>query len=183
MFPTTSMVLRGRPEVPFHTGTMNRQNDGPPTRAATLAWQLLRLGAWGVQLRASNQCAGGIHLCDLDLAGTEIRFRELTSRARHRGVEARAASHARRGHDRGCAALGLPLAFVDNALHEWDQTGAQPLMMEAVTEAVSEIGVYVARTQHWAAGDATEALTYAVERRISPLPPRPGHGGIAMGSP
>ena len=85
----------------------------------------------------------------------------------------RAETHARRGHDAGCACLGLPLDLIDGLLGCWDGVGAIRVIQEAVHEAIHEILADASRGG-WSATYAEESLVYALERRITPRSPSTG---------
>ena len=122
-----------------------------PGAGAALAARLGALCAAGIELRARGACA----------APDRREFR-----------------HALRGHDAGCRALGLPLADTERVLRKWDAGGAAGLLIEALREAVEEIGALGAG---WSPELAHEIVGYAIARRITPRSEAPRRAGTHVG--
>lgn len=152
--------------------------DGRPRRrrlagasGGALAGRLLVLGSWGIGLRALDRCAGGVRPQDLEVCGDRIAVRTRGSVIVPSGARAdRAETHGRRGHDAGCAALGLPLGLAERLLLRWDGAGAHRYLTEALRDAVADICTEAqGRLGGWSAAYASEALVFAVERRFEPF--------------
>lgn len=86
-------------------------------------------------------------------------------------------AHKRRGHDAGCATLGVPRRAISLTLDLWDDAGAGPLLLEAIDEAIGVIADEVATpgglagsssSPAWSAAMARESVAYAIRRRITP---------------
>ena len=151
------------------------RDEGPPRRRSdagvsggALAGRLLALGSWGIGLRALDRCAGGVRPRDVEVCGDRIAVRTRGSAGVPSGARAdRAETHGRRGHDAGCAALGLPLDLAEQLLLRWDGAGAHRYLTEALHDAVTDICTE-AQGRHggWSAAYALEAIVFAVERRF-----------------
>lgn len=137
-------------------------------RGSELAWRAVLLGQFGIELRAIDRCAGGMRVRDLLVSPCKVTSREDTTRSTLRAAASRAETHGRGGHDLGCASVGLPLSFIDQALAHWDAAGASALITEAMHEAVNDILKTAECSGAWTPGYARESLVYAIERRITP---------------
>lgn len=99
----------------------------------------------------------------------------LEHRARGRcgvpeGAERR---HRVRGHDAGCAALGVPQHELTRMTSLADAAGAAPLIDAALGEAIDELS---RRGASWRIDAAREAVHEAIERRVTPAPGAAGAG-------
>ncbi len=87
------------------------------------------------------------------------------------GAEAR---HRARGHDAGCAAIGVPRHELARMIERADTVGATKLLLDAVNEAIIDLA---SRGAGWRLDTARELLGEAVERRITPAVKRPAAEG------
>ncbi|QIM16576.1 hypothetical protein G7067_09400 [Leucobacter insecticola] len=148
--------------------------------AAALAWQLEQLCAWGITLRDRGRCSGGARTRDMlqrsdrfecwaVLQGLEPKNWKP---GRARALRARAETHARGGHDLGCATIGVPFSLLTQLAQRWDGQGAARYLTEAIREAATEIAADLRRSTHpaelWRAERAWESVVFTVHQRITP---------------
>lgn len=122
------------------------QTRPPPGAAACLAERIERFCGAGISRREDGRCA-------------------------EPGVTDRA--HRRLGHDTGCATLGVPRRSIALTLQLWDTSGAAPLLLEAIDEAISVLAepeptLAAAGRAAWTADLARECVAYAIRIRITP---------------
>lgn|GEM_PF-4225090 len=130
-----------------------------------LAWRLERLCETGVALRAEGWCVGVPLAAEVAVhAAGLVRVRRVP------GDAIRFARHLRRGHDRSCAALGVPVETLRRLISTWDGIGGGALVLEAATEAVMEITASL-HGRDWSAHGALETLAHAIRRRLTPVAP------------
>lgn len=122
---------------------MNPRAKAPTRRsgaAARLARDALDWSTAGLEGRAQGRCGAPM--------GAEVR-------------------HRSRGHDIGCAAIGMPRHELVRMIGRADVAGAAGLITDALDEAIGELA---RRGSAWSIFDAHEVIGEALERRITPAP-------------
>lgn len=173
----------------------------PRLRVAEVAWLLEELCRRGIAARADGWCLG-------ELRPRELRWDPAAGRlvrvAGGGSARRRVLRHLRRGHDEACWALGVPGATIDRLLRRWGGADAADFLADVVAETVVEAsrpeisrlpssrfassgfapsGFAPSLSAPWSAGEAEEAMVYAIHRRITPLrPPSPAENGGRSGS-
>ena len=84
-------------------------------------------------------------------------------RLRHRMSVRR---HARRGHDSGCRAFGIPLPTLQRLLESWGGEDAASFLIDIVQEAIDQLSL-----GGWGNLTPNEVLRYEIGRRLTLEPP------------
>lgn len=131
--------------------------------AAELAWRLERVVHCGIELARQGRCLGTANPARIWLTPEGVVV-VSSGRGEHRVRH----GHLGRGHDAGCATLGVPRTALSALTLGWDAVGAAPLIEEACVHAICEIA---ASPVGWQPDRAREAFAFAVRSRITPRAP------------
>lgn len=150
-------------------------------RCAETAWVLRELCEIGIRLRARGWCLGELHPADVRWSPDGGLARSPDSRSLFSPSPARRASrHRRRGHDRGCVSLGVPLAALRRLLVAWTNEDAATLLEDAVSEAIEDVEM-ILEGSPWSAAAAREAVQFSIGNRITPVRPEQLEAGAKTG--
>jgi hypothetical protein len=142
------------------TGRMNRRNRVFTTSEA--AWVLAELARATSLLREAGYCTGELRCADVRVSASGISRAGpvgVVTAARHRLA---ARQHRRRGHDRACALLGMPIITISNLLRGWVGEEAAGLLLDGVEEALEQLA-----SGSWDGVGSDEVLKHVIGSRIA----------------